>query len=200
MCVGEEGVGGGGVGERKDVTLKVKWRLEGNGTRGHAGWHPELHKGLIVTGSPRLCTHFPPVCTWGDVTPVGDTGQLQAEGDAGTSAVSQRFLFFFFFFIFSHHSFFAAKIKHMNVQSDPRLRLDQLTPLACGVTRSAVLSEANDVKCKMTSNANVTKIKTSNSRTDEVSPDLRPLVRRLYPSSSHTRAPLTSKGAVVNLK
>lgn len=108
--------------------------------------------------------------------------------------------FFFFFFIFSHHSFFAAKIKHMNVQSDPRLRLDQLTPLACGVTGSAVLSEANDVKCKMTSNANVTKIKTSNSRTDEVSPDLRPLVRRLYPSSSHTRAPLTSKGAVVNLK
>lgn len=48
--------------------------MRGKRTR---GWHPELHKGAIVTESSLL--HAPSPQHWAERTPVGDFGQLQTQ-------------------------------------------------------------------------------------------------------------------------
>lgn len=70
---------GGRKGERKAFSLKVKWRLEGNCTRVHAGLHPGTAQRPHCERAPLLLCTDSPLHSWGDMTPVGGSGQLHAE-------------------------------------------------------------------------------------------------------------------------
>lgn len=59
---------------RKSHRHKGQRKMRGKRTR---GWHPELHKGAIVTESSLL--HAPSPQHWAERTPVGDFGQLQTQ-------------------------------------------------------------------------------------------------------------------------